>query len=138
VGRPTPRILAKELEPVFEAAGLTNLPNHEISCGSWWRRRLSLFLAVVLRAAVAAVAAESGEIDPWHVEPLLAYFGRRLRVRRPHPSAGLRPASGRPASTSPAGVLTLATNGTGTVAVLSTAATSGQTNSILDVTGYFQ
>jgi|GEM_PF-1300507 len=36
------------------------------------------------------------------------------------------------------GVLTLATNGTGTVTVLPSASTSGQTNLLLDVTGYFQ
>ncbi len=27
-----------------------------------------------VRAAVAAVASEPGEIDPWHVEPLLAWL----------------------------------------------------------------
>ncbi|HVR07398.1 MAG TPA: hypothetical protein VMW75_05075 [Thermoanaerobaculia bacterium] len=36
------------------------------------------------------------------------------------------------------GVLTLATNGTGTVTVLPSASTSGTTNVVLDVTGYFQ
>jgi hypothetical protein len=36
------------------------------------------------------------------------------------------------------GVLTLATNGTGAVTVLPSASTSGQTNLLLDVTGYFQ
>jgi hypothetical protein len=36
------------------------------------------------------------------------------------------------------GVLTLATNGTGTVTVLPSASTSGQTDFLLDVTGYFQ
>jgi hypothetical protein len=30
--------------------------------------------AASLRAAVAEVAAQSGEIDPWHVEPLLAWL----------------------------------------------------------------
>jgi hypothetical protein len=30
--------------------------------------------AARLRAAVDAVAAEPGEIDPWHVEPLLAWL----------------------------------------------------------------
>jgi len=36
------------------------------------------------------------------------------------------------------GVLTLATNGTSTVTVLPTASVSGQTDLLLDVTGYFQ
>jgi hypothetical protein len=55
-----------EIWEVLAASGLPEGPVPPVPRG-----RLD---AARLRAAVATVAAQRGEIDPWHVEPLLAWL----------------------------------------------------------------